>query len=162
MILDVLDAPFHVAIALGEVSLEEVLDEGLGVFVEAPRKLHLALQDLLVDEHWVLVRERVDSSDHFVEKNAESPPVDWLAVTFVEKHLWGKVLWRSAQGVSTGLNDLSKAKIGQLKIASVVDQNVLGFEVPVNSVLAVEVLKHANDLGRVELRLLWLELAHAS
>ena len=86
------------------------------LLVEVARELDLALQNLLIDGHGVIIIEWVDASDHLVGQDAEGPPVDGLAVAFVEQHLWGEVLGRAAQGVSAGLAVLSEAEIGQTQV----------------------------------------------
>ena len=50
-------------------------------------ELDLALENLLVNCHGIVVIERVNSGDHLVSENAKCPPVDGFAVTFVEKYL---------------------------------------------------------------------------
>ena len=71
----------QVAVPLGQVGHEQVLDERLGIFIEPFRKDDLALQNLLVDGHWIVVVERIDTCDHLVQQNAQCPPVHCFAVT---------------------------------------------------------------------------------
>ena len=44
----------------------------------------------------------------------------------------------------------SEVKVGQLDVATVVDQNILGLEVAVHDPKRVEVLERGQDLGGVE------------
>jgi hypothetical protein len=98
--------------------------------------------------------------EHFVKKNAESPPVDWLAVALVEKNLWRDVLRRAADSVGTFGADLGEAKVYQLKIAIGMNHNILGLEIAIDNLFALQVLKNGNDLCTIELCLLAIKVAH--
>ena len=50
------------------------------------RELNLALKDLLIDGHGVVVVEGVDTGNHLIGQDAQCPPVNGLAMTFVEEH----------------------------------------------------------------------------
>lgn len=93
MVLDVVDSVLEVSVAFGQVSDQQVLHDRLrvpwdssesteekAVLVEIPRELDLPLQDLLVDRHRVLVGERVDPGIHFVDQDAQSPPINRFPV----------------------------------------------------------------------------------
>ena len=114
--------------------------------MEVAWELYLAFEDLLVDGHRIIVVEWVDTGDHLVSEDAERPPVNWLAVPFVEEHLGGEVLGRAAKSIRARLAVLGKAEIGQAQIALVVDENVLWLQVAVNDVQRVKVLEHQSDL----------------
>ena len=49
-------------------------------------ELNLALKDLLIDGHGVVVVEGVDTGNHLIGQDAQCPPVNGLAMTFVEEH----------------------------------------------------------------------------
>ena len=50
------------------------------------RELNLTLEDLLIDGHGVVVVEGVDTGNHLIGEDAECPPVNGLAMTFVEEN----------------------------------------------------------------------------
>ncbi|GBE59036.1 single-stranded DNA-binding protein, putative [Babesia ovata] len=75
-----------------------------------------ALQRLLVDAHRVLVVEGRVAHQHFVDKDAQRPPINGLAVSFVEQNLGGEVLGRATQRVRAHLYDLGETEIGQLEV----------------------------------------------
>lgn len=120
------------------------------LLIEVARELNFSLQNFLIDRHRVVVVEGVDSGDHLKRKNAEGPPVDGLAVAFIQEDLRGQVLGRAAKRVSAGLAVLGEAEVSQFQVALLVYQNVFGLQVAINYVEAVQVLKHEGDLGRVK------------
>lgn len=60
-----------------------MLHETLRIPWEIFRELDLALENILVDGHWVVIREWINADKHLVDQDAEAPPVDWLAVAFL-------------------------------------------------------------------------------
>ena len=120
------------------------------LLVEVAGELDLALEDLLVDGHWVLIIEWIDSSNHLVRQNSESPPVNWLAVTFIEEHLWGQILWGTAKSVGSGLAVFGKSEVCQFQVALLINQNILWLQISVNNVQRVQILEHEGDLGRIK------------
>ena len=52
------------------------------VLVEVPGELDLALQDLLVDGHGVLIRKGVNAGVHLVDEDSERPPVNRLSMSY--------------------------------------------------------------------------------
>ena len=114
------------------------------------RELYLALENLLVNRHGVIVVKRVDSGDHLVREDTEGPPIDGLSVAFIEEHFGGEILGSSAEGVSAGLAVLGEAEVRQLEVAFGVDEDVFRLQVTVDNVQRVQVLKHECHLSRVE------------
>ncbi len=113
-------------------------------------ELYFAFEDLLINNHRVVVIEGVDTSNHLIGQNAQGPPVDWLSVSLIQKHFRRQILGRSAQCVSSGLTVLSKAEICQLQVAVLVDENVLWLQISVDDVLRMQILKHKCYLRRIE------------
>ena len=89
MLLNVVGAPFQVTVPFGEIGDQQVLDQGLGVFGEVPRKFNLTFQNILIHCHWVIVGKRVNSDLHLVNKDSKAPPVDGLAVAFLQQNFGG-------------------------------------------------------------------------
>ena len=63
-----------------------------------------------------------------------------------EDDLGGQILWCPAYCPSPLVNFLRKAKVGDLDMASIADQQVLRLQIPVNDVLRVQVFPGENDL----------------
>lgn len=138
MALDVIHAVLQVPVPLRQVSLQQVLHETLGVparmggsgrggvyvLVEGAGEFDLALEDLLIDEHGVVVGEGVDAGEHLVEEDAEGPPVDGLPVALVQQHLGGEVLRGPAQRVRARLHVLRKAEVRQLQVSFFINKNI--------------------------------------
>lgn len=112
------------------------------LLVEIARELNLALEDLLVDSHRVVIVERIDASQHLVRENAQRPPVDWLTVALVEEHLGRQVLRRPAQCVSARLTVLGETEICELQVALLVNQDVFRLQISVDDVQRVQILEH--------------------
>ena len=96
----------------------------LNLLVKFSGELYLAFEDLLINNHWVIVIEGVDASNHLIGQNAQSPPVDRLSVSLIQKHFRRQILGRSTQSVSSGLTILGKAKICELQVPVLVNENV--------------------------------------
>jgi hypothetical protein len=120
------------------------------LLVKIARELNLALEDLLVYGHGIVVVEGVDSGYHLVGEDTERPPVDGLTVAFVEKHLGRQVLGGAAQSVGARLAVLCEAEVCQFEVPLRVNKNVLWLKVTVDDVQRVQVLEHQRHLGRVE------------
>lgn len=99
-----------------------MFDDGFDLLIEYLREVHLTLQDVLVNDHRVLVSERIDPCVHLVDQNAQGPPIHAFSVPLVQQNLRGEVLWRSTERISPRLNDLRKAKIGQLEVSIIRQQ----------------------------------------
>ena len=56
------------------------------LLVEIAGELNLALENLLVDGHRIIVIEGVNAGEHLVREDAERPPVDGLSVALIEEH----------------------------------------------------------------------------
>ncbi len=66
------------------------------VLVDFFEELDFAFEDVLVDDHGVFVGEGVDAWVHFVDQDAQSPPVDPFAVSLVEENFRRQVLGSAA------------------------------------------------------------------
>mmetsp|Transcript_21735 Transcript_21735/g.34968 ORF Transcript_21735/g.34968 Transcript_21735/m.34968 type:complete len:206 (+) Transcript_21735:422-1039(+) len=77
-------------------------------------------------------------------------------MTLIEQHLWRNVLWRAAEGISSGswLDDLGEAKVCQLGITVLAQEDVLWFQVSVDNILAVAMCESSSSLRAIEFRLL--------
>ena len=76
-------------------------------------------------------------------------------------NLGREILGRTTQRPRPILNLLRKAKVGHLDVARLVDEQILGFEVPdyARAAVLVQVLEPQPNLRRVESPVLVLELA---
>jgi hypothetical protein len=127
-------------------------DEGdmNGLRVKALWVSGLCVDDFSVNIHRVFILERWKTSQHLVDKDAESPPVDRFRVALIEQYLRCYVLRGAADGVGALADDLSEAEVDELEVALVADHDVLRLQVAVDDVLPVQVLEDANYLSPVE------------
>jgi hypothetical protein len=82
---------------------------------------------------------------------ARAVPVDRLVVALGRDDLGREVVGRAAQRPGDVRHLFREAKVGDLEVAVAVEQQVLGLEVAVDDVHAVQVVEREHDLGRVEL-----------
>jgi len=140
---------------LGRIGDEELSDEVLGSCLDSRRVADLAVQDALVDPHDIFAVERHTASKHLVRENAERPPIGCEAVPDASDQLGRHVLRRAAEGPGARSRRpelLRVAVVDELEIARVVEHHVLGLDVSVDDLLAVEVRQRAEDVGAVEAR----------
>ena len=71
-------------------------------------------------------------------------------MALVQQNLRCDVLRRAANSVGALSYSLSEAVVNELKITVVANHDVLGLEVTIYNILAVQVLEHAGDLGAIE------------
>ena len=121
MLLNVVGASFQVSVSFGEIGHQQVLDQGLGVFGEVPRKFNLTFQNILIHCHWVIVREGVDADLHLVNQDSQAPPVHRLAVAFLQQNFRREVLGGSTEGVCPTVDMLCETEIRQLQIPFFID-----------------------------------------
>lgn len=124
-----------------------------------------------VQHHTVLREKGRISDEHFVQEDAQRPPIHCLPMTFVEDDFGREVLrcacareafntqkpfccccevlQRTAQRPRprSGLHVLGEAEVAQLEVARFVEEEVLGFEVAVEDVVGVQVLEYEDDAG---------------
>jgi len=106
---------------------------------------------------------RGNPGEHLEEEHAQRPPVNAEAVGVAAHHLGREVLWRAAEGLCEGGPDrpaletrggaqaLGQSEVDQLQVASRIEQQVLGLEVPIHHAAhLVQVLEHVRNGGRVK------------
>jgi hypothetical protein len=127
---------------------------------------------LLVDPHGVLVPERRLTNQHFVDKDAQGPPIHGGAVSAVANDFWSKIFRGAAEGIRhpcamrtftiwQGLTFrrvrwwwkvLGESKIDKFEVPVSVQENIFGFEIPISDMLhVVEVRKDQGNFGSIEL-----------
>lgn len=84
---------------------------GVSLLVNSVGEFYFALDDFLVDHHRVVVIKGVDADEHFVEEDAEGPPVDRLGMAFIQNNLRRQVLGRAAEGVSLAVDDFRETEV---------------------------------------------------
>lgn len=92
------------------------------ILVEVFWKGYLPTQDVLVDVHWVIIGEGVDSSIHFINQNPQSPPVYRFSMTLILKNLWSQIFRSPTQGESSILDYLCEPKVCQFQVPILRDQ----------------------------------------
>mmetsp|Transcript_24197 Transcript_24197/g.63890 ORF Transcript_24197/g.63890 Transcript_24197/m.63890 type:complete len:496 (-) Transcript_24197:329-1816(-) len=90
--------------------------------------------------------------DQLVREHAEAPPVHKERVAVPQDDLGREVLGRAADGPRALVrrDDLGEAKVDNLEVAVLVDEQILGLEVAVGDEVVVQVLEGEGDVGRVE------------
>jgi len=89
VIFDVVCAVTKATVALCHVSYEQVFNQALRILVEIAGEANLAFKNLLICCHWVVIVERVNARNHLISQDTECPPINWLTMTLIEKHLGG-------------------------------------------------------------------------
>lgn len=150
MLLDIFCPISEHSHPLGDVCDQETFYQRLGISVHILREFDLPIQDVLVDDHGVLVGEGIYPGVHLIDEDPESPPVDSFAVAQVHNDLGSQVLWSAAQGIGLVLDDLGEAEVGELEVSIFGKQKVLWFQIPVDNVLFVDVFENEDYLGGEE------------
>uniref|UniRef100_A0A182Q467 Uncharacterized protein n=1 Tax=Anopheles farauti TaxID=69004 RepID=A0A182Q467_9DIPT len=150
--LDVVHARLQVAVALGQIDLQQVAQQVLQLRAEVRREAHLAADDLLVDLDRLVGEERRVAGRHLVHEHTERPPVDRLVVALAQDDLRREILGRAAQRPGSALDALREPKVRHLQVALRVDQQILRLQIAVDQIEIVQVLEREHDLGGVEAR----------
>lgn len=90
----------------------------------------------------VFVEEWGHSNEHFVDQDAESPPVNSHVVAILIKHLWRKVFGCAAETVGLSLflvQHLCQPVVNDFDITLLVHKNVFQLEISVHKTKTVEV-----------------------
>jgi hypothetical protein len=72
----------------------------------------------------------------------------------IHQYFRGQILGCSAESKCSALSDFSKSKVGEFKVPVSGYQDILRLEVPVDDILAVQILKDGNYLSRIEPRII--------
>mmetsp|Transcript_60194 Transcript_60194/g.140679 ORF Transcript_60194/g.140679 Transcript_60194/m.140679 type:complete len:216 (+) Transcript_60194:440-1087(+) len=90
---------------------------------------------------------------HLVDQNAQRPPVYRQAIGFLLDDLGSHVLRGSTHRVGLPVPEvLGEAKVRELQVAGLMDQDVLRFQIPENDEHAVQVVNGRGDLCRINPR----------
>ena len=112
--------------------------------------MKFSFQNVLINEKRVVISKWVDSCNHLINENSQSPPIYRFSMSLILKNLRCKIFRSSAKSKSSIINLLSKAKISQFEISISPNQNVLGLEISVNDIFRVKILKDENHVWCVE------------
>jgi len=93
-----------------------MFDQTLSIRRERPRESNLACQYLSVYLHGICSIKWVNAVYHFVDEDAQCPPVDWFAVSFVHDDFRCDVLRCAAQGVCFGRAVLGEPEICEFQV----------------------------------------------
>jgi hypothetical protein len=83
MCLNVFCSCLKISKSFRQVSPQQMLDQRFEVGIKTIRVLWLGIYDLLVNVHGIIVLKWRVTCEHFVHKDAEGPPVDWLSMTLI-------------------------------------------------------------------------------
>ena len=159
---DVIHSVFQVPVSLAQVCHEQVSHQRFGVIVEPFGEMELSLENVLVNDHGIIIGKGINTSDHFINNDPERPPINRLAMALILQNFWGEILRRATKGKSSVLDHFSKTKISQLNVAIRRNEQVFRFEVSVDDIFAMEVLEDEDELGGVEGGFVGLEHAFFS
>lgn len=131
----------------------QVSYETLSFAWEAFREGDFLSKGHLEDFIGVSVHEWRPAHDQFVNEDAQCVPVRGASMAHVKDDLGCDVLRRATESISAvpRLQTLDEAEVCQLDEPSVLHQDILWLQIPVDQVLPVHVLKAEDDLGGVEL-----------
>ena len=147
------------------VSVKNARQQAGKVFGEPPRTAELALVNLLVHGHDVLVMEREIPGHEHKEDDTARPHVGLGAVVpAAAEHFGGHIGRRAAEGVEQAVGtelvgDGGESKVGYLEVPTVVDEEVLGLEVPVEDAAGVAEAHGGDELLEVAARVVLPESA---
>lgn len=109
---------------------------------DIPRELDLLHQDQREQDVVITVVERQPAAHHLVHYDSGAPPVHGQPVIVVLEHLRGQVFRRAAEGLrGATVRDLflAQAKVGDLDVAVLVQQQVLQLQIPVHDLVRVQI-----------------------
>jgi hypothetical protein len=93
------------------------------------------------------------SGQHFVKKHSKAKYVQPSIVSIETlKHLWAKVLWRTAKRIRSFLQAylLGKSEICNTKVTLHIDEYVFRLEIPEDDVVLVKMLEAQQELTHVK------------
>lgn len=150
VVLDVVGSSTKVAKAPTSIGRQQTRDEVARDRVNLFGKDELASEDFLIDEDRIGIVKGWIAGEHFVQQDAERPPVDSAAVTTALNDLRSEVLGRTAEGPGAVFHLLGKAKVGDLGVAVRVNEQVLRLEISVHHLILMQVLDGENDGRDIE------------
>ena len=109
------------------VCAKEAFDKITSFLLNMWWKFIIAIHDLLVNAHRVVIVERWITSKHLKNKDTKSPPVHVLVVTLGLDNLGSEILRRSTQCHSLVFDLFCEAKVGYLYMTFFIYQKVLWF-----------------------------------
>ena len=127
-----------------------MLHKRFGIVIESFWEMQFSFKDVLVDQKRIVVGKWVNTCYHFIDQHSQGPPIDWLPVTLILQDLGSEVFRSSAEGEGSIFNLLGKSKISQFEISISSNQNIFRFEIPVDDVFGVKVLKDENHVRCVK------------
>ena len=139
-----------------------MLHEWLALAVEAVWVSWLCVDDLSVDVHRIIILKWWVASQHFIEQDADGPPVHCFAVTLVEQNLWSNILRRAANSVGPLCDYFGKPKVNHLKISITANHDVLRLQISVHNIFALQVLKYRHYLCPIKRCLFRVKVADTS
>lgn len=139
-----------------------MLDKRLAFAIKTVGVSWLCVYDFPVNIHGIVVLEWRVTSQHFVKKNANSPPINSLSVTLIQQDLRGNILWSTANCVSSLSDNFGETEINHLQEPISTNHNVLWLQIPVDNIKTLKIFKDGYDLSSVEGSLLWVEVSNAS
>lgn len=108
----------------------------------------------------IIRHERWSSVDQLIHEDAESIPVDGVRVALVLDNFRSNILWCTAERVGPLMlvHGLNEAKVGKFDVPIIGQQDILGFQISEDHILAVQVFQAQDDLRNIKLRVFSFKL----
>lgn len=131
---------------------EQAMNEVLEVLGRLLRTLwtNVAIQNVQKELVFGLFVERVPLVEDQVGEHSESPEVCGLVLVHSVDEFWSHEDHGSLELVTKYLAGAREVEVAELDFALFIDQNVFGFEVPVDDAFGMHVQQSFNDLGENE------------
>eukprot|EP00048_Salpingoeca_helianthica_P009916 m.142572 g.142572 ORF g.142572 m.142572 type:complete len:503 (+) comp14974_c15_seq5:472-1980(+) len=162
MLLDGSDTGGPAAQPLSRVLDQEPLDDGHGLAGQPDGKEDLVFENR---REKLVLRFRIEwrlAGQHFVEEDAESPPIYTRAVRLLLDDLGGNVVGGATEGGGKLLSCnpfLAHAKVCNLDVSLKVEHHIVQLQIAVDDVIGVHEAEGTHNLGGIEARTVLAEAA---
>ena len=135
-------------------------DEILGQIVHVDGKAIVDCQNFSIRFVRIFILKRRIAYQKLVRQHAQTPVVDLFVVSIVVDHFGRQIVQRTAHGLPTRRRRMyTPAKVGNLELAKVADQNVFRFDVSMNDLFLMADVDRVDNLKNVLGRRFVVELA---
>ena len=138
-----------------------MLDQRFALAIEAIRVARLRVYDFSIDVHGIIILEGRVSSEHFVQEDAQSPPIYGFSMSLVQQNLRCNILGGATNCISSFRDHFSETEVNQLQVPITANHDVFWLQITVDNLFALQIFKNGNHLCTVESSLLWIKVANA-
>jgi hypothetical protein len=109
------------------------------------------------------IHEWRPTSSHFIHKDAKSPPINLISMTFHVKNFGSQILSRAteAKGLIVFSKEFGEAEVGQTNVTLFVHKNVFWLEIPMYDLIAMQVTESKNNLSSDKLDCCLIKSLHS-